>query len=112
MTAQHEISGEAMLDALLETAPATILRGEAASAAGRALLQNAGLDTDAFLAQASKGGRPRLDGGPTGQGARAPRVNVSIPPDIDERLEERAAQTGVSRSQLVRQALAAYLAAS
>jgi hypothetical protein len=107
-----DIDGEAMLDALLDTPPAVILRGEAATAAGRAMLEQAGFDVAAFEARMIKAGRPRLDGEPTGVGGRVPRLNVVITPDVEFKLNEIASARGVKRSQVVRDALEAYLAAS
>ncbi len=112
MTQRDDIDGEAMLDALLDTPGAMILRGADAAAAGRAALEAAGVDLDALEARIAKGGRPRLDGAPTGVGERAPRVNVSIPSTIEDLLIERIATTGRSKSELVRDALEAYLTAS
>lgn len=112
MTEPDHTDGEAMLDALLDTPGAVILRGAEAAAAGRAALEAAGVDLAALEARIAKGGRPRLDGDATGVGERAPRVNVSIPRTTEELLNERIAATGRSRSELVRDALTSYLTAS
>jgi hypothetical protein len=112
MTSTNDVDGKAALDALLTTAPTRTLRGADAAASGRAALEAAGVDLDALEARIAKGGRPRLDGYLPGVGERAPRVNVSIPSTIEELLNERAAATGRSRSEVVREALAAYLTAS
>lgn len=101
---------EAHPDALLSTPPSRILKGAAAAASGRAMLEAAGYDIAALEERLAKGGRPRLDGQPTGVGERSPRLNVSIPADLNAQVTERANATGATRSDIVRDALAAYLA--
>ena len=100
----------AYVDRLLNSTPSGTLEGAAAAASGRAMLEAAGYDVDALEERLSKGGRPRLDGQPTGVGARSPRLNVSIPADLNAQVTERANATGATRSDIVRDALAAYLA--
>lgn len=85
------------------------LHGAAAAAAGRALLEAAGVDLD--VVERAVGGRPRLDP-TTPRGARSPRVNVAIPESMDNRLQAAAKARGVRTSVLVREALARYLDAS
>ena len=85
------------------------LHGAAAAAAGRALLEAAGVDVDAV--ERAVGGRPRLDPAAP-RGARSPRVNVAIPETMDEVLKAKAKARGVRTSVLVREALARYLDAS
>jgi hypothetical protein len=83
----------------------------AAAAAGRALLEAAGVDVDADAVERAVGGRPRLDPAAP-RGARSPRVNVAIPETMDEVLKAKAKARGVHTSVLVREALARYLDAS
>jgi hypothetical protein len=85
------------------------LHGAAAAAAGRAMLEAAGVDVDAV--ERAVGGRPRLDPAAP-RGARSPRVNVAIPETMDEVLKAKAKARGVRTSVLVREALARYLNAS
>ena len=122
----ESIDGQARLDALmnmdyehmatraergeLRVTPGTVRQGKAAAASGRAMLEAAGYDVDALEERLAKGGRPRLDGQPTGVGERSPRLNVSIPADLNAQVTERANATGATRSDIVRDALTAYLA--
>ncbi len=85
------------------------LHGAEAAAAGRALLEAAGVDVDAV--ERAVGGRPRLDPAAP-RGARSPRVNVAIPETMDDVLKATAKARGVRTSVLVREALARYLDAS
>lgn len=85
------------------------LHGAAAAAAGRALLEAAGVDVDAV--ERAVGGRPRLDPAAP-RGPRSPRVNVAIPETMDIHLQALAKARGVRTSVLVREALARYLDAS
>lgn len=94
------------------TKPTRTLHGADAAASGRAALEAAGVDLDALEARVAKGGRPRLDGRLPGVGERAPRVNVSIPPTLEQLLNQRLSSTGQTKSELVRDALEAYLTAS
>ena len=112
MTSTNDVDGKATLDALLATQPTRTLYGADAAASGRAALEAAGLDIAALEQRIAKGGRPRLDGHLTGVGERAPRVNVSIPPTIEQLLNQRISATGQSKSEVVRDALEAYLTAS
>lgn len=74
--------------------------GADAAAAARADLEAAGFDVDAFDRRM---GRPRL--GPGDKGTRSPRVNVSISPELDARIEAAHRRTGKKRSALVREVL-------
>jgi hypothetical protein len=103
--------GAATLDALLATTPTRTLHGEQAAASGRAALEAAGVDTSALEERVARGGRPPL-GETVIPGERSPRVNVAIPATVDELLNQRTATTGRSRSEVVRDALAAYLTPS
>jgi Ribbon-helix-helix protein, copG family len=85
------------------------LHGAAAAAAGRELLEAAGVDVEAV--ERAVGGRPRLDPD-SPRGARSPRVNVAIPETMDDVLKALAKARGVRTSVLVREALARYLDAS
>jgi len=104
--------GAAMLDALLATTSTRTLYRAQAAASGRAALEAAGVDIDALEERVARGGRPPVGGGPVIPGERSPRVNVAIPATVDELLNQRTAATGRSRSEVVRDALAAYLTAS
>ena len=79
------------------------LHGAAAAAAGRAMLEAAGVDVDAV--ERAVGGRPQLDPAAP-RGAPSPRVNVAIPETMDEVLKAKAKARGVRTSVLVREALA------
>jgi Ribbon-helix-helix protein, copG family len=83
------------------------LHGVEAAAAGRAMLEAAGVDA----VERAVGGRPRLDPAAP-RGARSPRVNVAIPETMDDVLKATAKARGVRTSVLVREALARYLDAS
>ena len=85
--------------------PKRVLTGTAAAAHGRAVLEAAGVDLDAL--EERRRGRPRLGGGETG--TRSPRVNASIPVEMDLQLRAVEASTGKDRSELVREALRRYL---
>ncbi len=89
------------------TAPERILRGDAAAAYGRGVLEAAGVDIAAVERAA---GRPRVgrrDKAP--KGTRSPRVNVSISLTQDQLLDKLVHDRGRSRSDLVREALDSYL---
>jgi hypothetical protein len=91
-------------------APAETLTGQAAADYGRAVLQAAGVDI-AELERVAGPGRPRIEpGGLLPKGTRSPRVNVSIPESIDQLLTELEHRRGTTRSVLVREALADYIA--
>lgn len=83
---------------------ARVLKGDAAAAHGRAMLEAAGVDLEQL---ARRVGRPHLSGD-SAPGMRSPRVNVALPPDLAQRLDQLASD-GRTRSQIVRDALAAYL---
>lgn len=86
--------------------PGAVLAGAEASAYGRSVLESAGVDLDALSRRV---GRPHLgEQGTPGQ--RSPRVNVSLTPEIARQLD-RLTSDGRTRSDIVRDALAAYLAA-
>ena len=112
MTMTNDVDGKAALDALLATEPTRTLYGTDAAASGRAAREAAGVDIAALEERIAKGGRPRLDGHLPGIGERAPRVNVSIPLTIEQLLNQRVSATGQSKSEVVRDALEAYLTAS
>jgi hypothetical protein len=89
------------------SAPEGVLRGDAAAAYGRSVLEAAGVDVAAVERAA---GRPRVgrrDSAP--KGIRSPRVNVSISQTQDQLLDQLARDRGQSRSELVREALDTYL---
>jgi len=119
MTNEKSTSTEAEIDALARWAEDGVfdpnfaggkaLHGAEAAAAGRALLESAGVDVDAV--ERAVGGRPRLDPAAP-RGRRSPRVNVAIPETMDDVLKAKAKARGVRTSVLVREALARYLDAS
>jgi len=111
-TRTSDVDGKAALDALLATTPTHTLHGADAAASGRAALEAAGVDIAALEQRIAKGGRPRLDGQLPGVGRRAPRVNVAIPATVEQLLNQRVSATGQSKSEVVRDALEAYLTAS
>lgn len=80
--------------------PEEVLTGAAAAAHGRAVLEAAGIDVDELDRRM---GRPRL--GPGEKGTRSPRLNVSISPELDARIEAAHLRTGKKRSTLVREVL-------
>lgn len=88
-----------------ELKPRQVRRGDDAAAAGRALLEAAGVDVEQV--ERNVGGRPRLGDGP--RGTRSPRLNVAISENLDLLLDELERQRGVSRSAIVREALDSYL---
>jgi len=55
----------------------------------------------------NRGGRPSL----SAPGARSPQITLRLPESVNKRLTDVAARTGRRRSQIVRDALDAYLAA-
>jgi hypothetical protein len=92
---------------------ATVLRGEAARAAARALLEEATADDPAGreLVERVRGrGRPRLNPSlDTGQSG--PLWNIRMTVDIDAAMRAQAKSEGRPLSEVVRQAAAEYLAA-
>jgi Ribbon-helix-helix protein, copG family len=87
--------------------PEGVLRGDAAAAYGRSVLEAAGVDVVSVERAA---GRPRVgrrDSAP--KGIRSPRVNVSISQTQDQLLDQLVRDRGRSRSELVREALDTYL---
>lgn len=107
MTTQndHELAQWAMTGM---TKPRRTVVGPAAAAEGRAMLEAAGVDIAAIERRV---GRPRLDGASTNpKGHRSPRVNVAVSDATDAAIEARRTALGLSRSDLVRQALDLYLA--
>lgn len=66
-----------------------------------------GLPESAEWIKPARAGRPSLSGG----SARSPQIGVRLPSDLKHRLEERAAQEGVCESDVVREALEAFLSA-
>ena len=97
----HDTS--ATVDALLARTPSQVLRGAAAAALGRATLEAAGIDVEA-LERRSGPGRPSVSRA-LAPGQRSPRVNVAVSMETDQRIKDLAEQTGISRSELVREAL-------
>lgn len=90
------------------TTPRRAVTGPQASAEARAMLEAAGLDVAAVERRV---GRPRLDGQPPRpHGQRSPRINVAVSDQTNQAIEEVRAKLGLSRSDLVRKALDAYLA--
>ncbi|WP_217616177.1 CopG family transcriptional regulator [Cellulomonas sp. GbtcB1] len=87
--------------------PREVLTGADASAFGRSVLEAAGVDVGAVERSV---GRPRVGGGQGRRGVRSPRVNVTISA-AQEAAIERLEQQGLTRSQIVRDALDRYLAA-
>ncbi len=87
--------------------PGTDLHGSAAADAGRAMLMDAtGTDTlDDAMAGAL--GRPRLEAGPAG-----PMWKVRSTKNLDQQINQLAIRRGVSKSEIIRQAAAAYIRAS
>ncbi|WP_316295648.1 ribbon-helix-helix domain-containing protein [Clavibacter michiganensis] len=87
--------------------PGTDLHGSAAADAGRAMLMDAtGTDTlDDAMAVAL--GRPRLEAGPAG-----PMWKVRSTKNLDQQINQLAIRRGVSKSEIIRQAAAAYIRAS
>lgn len=84
-----------------------LLRGNAAAAYGRGVLEAAGVDVAAV---------ERAVGGPTSRrpdsmpsGVRSPRVNGSISMTQHQLLDQLARDRGRSRSDVVREALDTYL---
>jgi hypothetical protein len=66
-----------------------------------------GLPDAAEWIKPARAGRPSLSGGST----RSPQIGVRLPSDLKHRLEERAAHDGVRESDVVREALEAFLSA-
>ncbi len=66
-----------------------------------------GLPDAAEWVKPARAGRPSLSGGST----RSPQIGVRLPDDLKHRLEERAAHDGVRESDVVREALEAFLSA-
>lgn len=73
--------------------------------AGRAYRE--GLPDAAEWVKPARAGRPSLSGGST----RSPQIGVRLPSDLKQRLEERATHDGVRESDVVREALEAFLTA-
>ncbi|MDR1999570.1 MAG: ribbon-helix-helix protein, CopG family [Frankiaceae bacterium] len=89
-------------------APKGVLSGPEAIAYGRSVLSAAGVDVAGMIER--RAGRPRLGDQPVGAAEdRSPRINVAISPAINARLLDIAAARGLSRSEIVRAALADYL---
>jgi len=87
--------------------PEFVLTGQAAADYGRSLLETAGADVAAVERRV---GRPRVDRAETAPaGVRSPRVNVAITQRQEHLLDQHAARRGVSRSELVREAIDDYL---
>lgn len=90
------------------TKPRRAVTGQQAAEEARAMLAAAGVD---IAAVERRVGRPRLDGTPpSARGHRSPRVNVAVSETTDAAIEARRLELGVSRSDLVRQAIDLYLA--
>jgi hypothetical protein len=89
------------------TAPERVLRGDAAAAYGRSVLEAAGVDIAAVERAVGRPRVGRLDKAP--KGSRSPRVNVSISLTQDQLLDKLVHDQGRSRSELVREALDTYL---
>lgn len=111
-TKKHAAAHEDALAAFAEdfskwAAPKRTLRGNEAAAFGRNMLAAAGVDIDALERRV---GRPRVGRKESAsKGVRSPRVNVAISMHTDEQLTQLGIRRGVSRSELVRQALEEYL---
>jgi hypothetical protein len=86
--------------------PVQVLTGDDAAAYGRGLLTDAGIDVDAVDRTV---GRPRVGGDKAIPGVRSPRVNVAISATANDQLHHLEQQRGVSRSELVREAIDYYL---
>lgn len=107
MTDKHQQTEDSLVEWAenAELKPRRARRGRDAAAAGRELLEAAGVDVEQV--ERNAGGRPRLGDGP--KGIRSPRLNVAISENLDLLLDELGRQRGVSRSALVREALDRYL---
>jgi hypothetical protein len=83
-----------------------VLRGAAAAAHGRGVLEAALGDGD--VVERAMGGRPPLD--PAARpGEHAPVRQVRLPASMNAELDQRAAAEGRRPSEIIRAALAAYL---
>jgi hypothetical protein len=89
------------------TAPKGVLRGDAAAAYGRSVLEDAGVDIAAVDRAAGRPRVGRLES--AAKGVRSPRVNVSISQTQNQLLDQLALDRGRSRSELVREAIDSYL---
>ena len=90
--------------------PERTLRGKAAADFGWQVLESAGVDVVGIERSV---GRPRIGGTSSApKGVRSPRVNVAISAHTDELLNQLEQRRGVSRSELVREALDHYLQAA
>ncbi|MBY6352029.1 hypothetical protein HQ607_17145 [Rhodococcus corynebacterioides] len=74
----------------------TALRGDEAAAAGRALLERVT-------------GRPRLDPSENGQDGPSPRRQVRLPAAISKNIDVIAAQQNRKPSEVMREAIVAYV---
>lgn len=86
--------------------PAEVLEGDDAATFGRGVLEAAGVDVGAIERSV---GRPRVGGSTGPKGVRSPRVNVAISDTADQLLNQLGRRRGMSRSELVREALDSYL---
>jgi hypothetical protein len=106
--AKYEELADAAERGELKPVPGTALHGAAAVAEGRRMLMAATGSTNIREATRVALGRPRLDAahGPT------PVWRVRAPETLDEQVRALAAQRHVPLSQVVRDAVAAYVQAS
>lgn len=91
---------------------ATVLRGDAAQAAARALMQDATADDPSgrdMVARIARRGRPRLNPD-LDPGQAGPLWNIRMPIDLDTAMRAQASTEGRPLSEVVRQAAAEYLA--
>ncbi|MDR5698272.1 ribbon-helix-helix protein, CopG family [Agromyces aerolatus] len=86
--------------------PEEILVGPEAAAAGRSLMESI-VGEEALDRAINRGGRPSLSG-TTGSGA-SPKRQVRLPREVDERLLARASREHRDISDLMREAIVAYL---
>ncbi|MWV51616.1 ribbon-helix-helix protein, CopG family (plasmid) [Rathayibacter sp. VKM Ac-2803] len=92
----------------LAPAPGTALRGAAAADAARdALLAATGADSLENAVTIARG-RPRLDA----EEAAGPMWKVRATKPLDQKISQLAKRRGVSKSQILREAAAAYVEAS
>lgn len=102
-----ELATWAEHDMVLAKDSPTALRGEAAAAYGRALLENALGGPEAV--QRAVGGRPPLDPGAE-PGRHARKRQVRLPADLDAALDTLAAAQQRRASDVLRDALTDYVA--
>ncbi len=107
MTTEHQAEALARWAEGGEFHPRRTVTGAQAAQDGRALLEAAGVDVAALDRRV--GGRPRLGGEPGVKGERSPRVNASVDITTDREIERVRRAQGITRSDLVRAALADYL---